>query len=53
MASRPPRIAPGKGPKRSLRDYALLMLLPLTMVAGCSLSSALETPANAATVAQP
>ena len=50
MASRFPRIVPAKGHKRTIRDYALLAVIPVCMVAGCNMASNMDAPANAAPV---
>jgi hypothetical protein len=50
MAFQFSRIAPVKGHKRTARDYALLALIPVCMVAGCNVASNMDAPANAAAV---
>ena len=52
MASRFSRIVPTKGHRRTVRDYALLTLIPVCMVAGCNMTANMDAPANAAATAQ-
>ena len=46
MASKFTKIVPVKGHKRTARDYALLILIPVCMVAGCNVASNIDAPAN-------